>query len=204
MKTHKSLASLTAASAFALAIHAAQPAPLLAQAAATTCWDFADLSQTERFGIGEVFVAPTATINFIEYLLNGNWVTNTAAIAYANNSAIAGGPNPELRTYLINAQVIPNTPLDRVTWKFGFTNSLDGSVANLGVNGQMVEIDGAIADLHGRILGHPALGRVLVTVALAEASPERGTVTLQAISGKIHRFAVGGRQDFVDDICMTP
>jgi hypothetical protein len=55
-----------------------------------------------------------------------------------------------------------------------------------------------------RILGNPVLGRVLVTVSLTQASPEQGTIVLQAISGKIHRFAVGGRQYFLDNICMTP
>jgi hypothetical protein len=68
----------------------------------------------------------------------------------------------------------------------------------------MVEVDGAIADLNGRVLGNPILGLVLVTVNLTQASPERGTVELQAISGKIHRFAAGGRQSCLDNICMTP
>ncbi len=62
-----------------------------AAAQVQTCWDFATLDQTHHFGIGEIFVAPTATIEMKNYVLNGNKVTTRGAVGYAAQTQIAGG-----------------------------------------------------------------------------------------------------------------
>ena len=48
-------------------------------------------------------------------------------------------------------------------------------------------------------------GTAEVTVVLTGAvgqSPERGALTLQARSGQIQKFTVGGIQLYIDDVCM--
>ena len=81
-------------------------------AAAQTCWDFATLDQTHQYRIGEIFIAPTATIEMKNYLWNGNKIVSPAAVGYATQTQIAGGPAPEFRLYLINAHIVPDTPVD--------------------------------------------------------------------------------------------
>jgi len=176
-------------------------------AAAQTCWDFATLDQTHHYRIGETFVAPTATIEMKNYVLNGNKISNPAAVAYATQTAIAGGPAPEFRLYLINAHIEPNTPVATLSYRFGhFANGVSGVAhANLGVNGELVEVTAGMASLNGVELGDPAIGRVLVTVNMLTppgVSPERGTVQLQAQTGLIEQVTVGGLQKFIKDVCF--
>jgi hypothetical protein len=192
------LASLSLPGAGALA---AGPAPGTVQA----CWDFSTLQQTDPYRLGQIFVAPTATIEMKHYLLNGNLTTNTAGLGWARPSQIAGGPAPEFRLYLLNAHVVPNTPADTVTFNFGHQLGLGGGQANIGVNGELVEVTTSLADLDGRVLGNPAIGTAEVSVVLngpVGQSPEQGTLTLQALSGQIEKFTIGGIQLYIDNVCM--
>jgi len=178
-----------------------------AAAQVQTCWDFATLEQTHHFGIGEFFVAPTATIEMKNYVLNGNKVTPDGAVGYAQQSRIAEGTAPEFRLYVINAHIVPNTPATAVSYKFGhFANGSSGVAhANLGVNGELVEVTTGMASLNGRVLGDPAIGTALVTVNMLTppgASPEKGTVQLQALTGLIEKFTVGGIVMYIDDMCI--
>lgn len=178
-----------------------------AAAQAQTCWDFATLDQAHHYGIGEIFVAPTATIEMKNYVLNGNKITNPAAVAYASQTKIAGGTAPEFRLYLINAHIVPNSPVSTVSYRFAhFVNGGSGVAhANLGVNGELVEVTTGMASLNGRVLGDPAIGTAMVTVnitSLPGASPQVGTVQLQAVSGLIEKFTLGGVQKFIDEVCF--
>jgi hypothetical protein len=178
-----------------------------AAAQVQTCWDFATLDQTHHYQIGETFIAPTATIEMKNYVLNGNKIASPAAVAYATQTQIAGGPAPEFRLYLINAHVEPNTPASTVSYRFGhFVNGASGVAhANLGVNGELVEVTTGMASLNGRVLGDPAIGTALVTVNMLSApgaSPEVGTVQLQAVTGAIEKFTPGGIQMFIKDVCF--
>lgn len=180
---------------------AAGPAPAAVQA----CWDFSTLQQTDPYRLGQVFVAPTATIEMKHYLLNGNLNINPAGLGWARPSQIAGGPAPEFRLYLLNAHVVPNAPLNSVTFNFGHQLGLGGGQANLGVNGELVEVTTSLVDLDGRVMGDPAIGTVDVSVVLngpVGTSPEQGTVTLQARTGQIEKFTVGGIQLYIDNVCM--
>ncbi|MEO5822755.1 MAG: hypothetical protein ABIT71_19785 [Vicinamibacteraceae bacterium] len=191
------LASLSLSGSHVLA---AGPAPAAVQA----CWDFSTLQQTVPYRLGDIFVAPTATIEMKHYLLNGNLNTNTAGLGKALQTQIAGGPAPEFRLYLLNAHIVPNNPLNTVTFNFGHQLGLGGGQANLGVNGELVEVTTSLADLDGREMGDPAIGRVSVAVALngqVGVSPEQGTVTLQAVTGQIEKITIGGIQLYIDNLC---
>ena len=145
---------------------AASPALATGPATATvqTCWDFATLPAFpagSKYFVGDVFVAPTATIEMKHYVMNGNTVVSPGAQAYAQQTQIAGGPAPEFRMYLINAHVEPDVPVNSVSFDFGIFR-LAGVHANLGVNGELVEVTTSMLDLDGRVMGDPALGTVQV------------------------------------------
>ena len=102
---------------------------------------------------------------------------------------------------------MPDTPASSVSYRFGhFVNGKSGLAhANLGVNGELVEVTTSMSSLNGLELGDPAIGRVRVTVTMTTTpgdSPERGTVLLEALNGSIEKFTIGGVQKFVDDLCF--
>jgi hypothetical protein len=139
------------------------------------------------------------------YMLNGNLNSNPAGRGQAQQTQIAGGAAPEFRLYLINAHVEPNTPLNSVTFNFGHQLGLGGGQANIGINGHVVEVTTSLAALDGLIMGDPAIGTAQITVALngaVGASPEQGTLTLQALSGQIENWSAGGIQLYLDNVCM--
>jgi len=133
---------------------AAGPMPAAVQA----CWDFSTLQQVDPYRLGDVFVAPNATVQMKRYMLNGNLNSNPAGRGQAQQTQIAGGTAPELRLYLINAHVEPNTPLNSVTFNFGHQLGLGGGQANIGINGHVVEVTTSLAALDGLIMGDPAIG----------------------------------------------
>jgi hypothetical protein len=195
---HLTLAAVLATSVFAIGT---------ATASAQTCWDFATLDQSNLYRLGDVFRAPTATIEMKHYLLNGNKNSNPAGVAHAQPTQIAGGPSPEFRLYLLNAHITPDTPVNTFSYQFGLMlNGVSGlGHANLGVNGELVEVTTSMASLNNQVLGDPALGTVLVTVNMTTppgASPERGTVQLQALTGSIQKVTIGGIQMFIDRVCF--
>jgi hypothetical protein len=177
-------------------------------AAVQSCWDFSTLPafpQGSKYFIGDVFIAPTATIEMKHYVLNGNKATLPAAQAYAQTSQIAGGPSPEFRMYLINAHVEPNNPVNSVSFDFGLYLLQGNGHANIGVNGELVEVTTSLLALNGRVLGDPAVGEVQVIVNMVTppgASPEKGTLTLVANNGQIEKFTLGGRNLYADNLCM--
>ena len=76
---------------------------------------------------------------------------------------------------MINAHIVPNSPASTVSYRFGhFVNGGSGVAhANLGVNGELVEVTTGMASLNGRVLGDPAIGTAMVTVNIADACPAR-------------------------------
>lgn len=192
------LAGVLAASA----IVASAPAAAQAQ----TCWDFATLDQSQIYRVGDLFRAPTATIEMKHILQNGVKVVTDASKAYANQSQIAGGPAPEFRMYQINAHVVPDTPVSSLSYRFAlYYNAAGVARANLGVNGELLETTTGMSFFHNRVLGDPAVGTVLVTVNITTppgASPEKGTVQLQAQTGQIEKWTHGGLQKYIDDVCF--
>ena len=176
-----------------------------AKSANKKCWGFDALTLGQEYAIGDTYAAQYADIHIGQFLANGTLTSNPAAKVYANPSMIAKGTQPELRTYLARTKVVPKKPLTSVVFKFGFTNSANGPHANLGVNGDLREVTGSMANLNGQVLGRPALGLARVTVQLTNKAgqPESGTIKLQAVQGKIKFFSMGGLQQFIDDVCMV-
>ena len=87
---HIALAGVLTASAI---VAGARPA------AAQTCWDFATLDQTHHYRIGEPSSLRPRRSRMKNYLWNGNEINSPAAVAYATQTQIAGGPAPEFRLY---------------------------------------------------------------------------------------------------------
>jgi hypothetical protein len=209
MSTHRrsriAVAITTTVVLTGLSLTQAAPRAAAPSGAVQACWDFSTLQQTDPYRLGQIFVAPTATIEMTRYLLNGNLTANTAGLGWARPSQIAGGPAPEFRLYLLNAHVVPNAPVNTVSFNFGHQLGLGGGQANIGVNGELVEVTTSLADLDGRVLGNPAIGTAEVSVVLngpVGQSPEQGTLTLQALSGQIEKFTIGGVQLYIDHVCM--
>ena len=203
------LAGLTAAT-LAAPIGFTEPHALASSsrsAAAVTCFGFSNLPLNFQYRIGDVIPTQIGPVELKHYLLNGVKQSKSAAQAYAQNTAIAGGlATPELRTYLINAHFEPTIPASDIEMAFGHQGAVNGKHANLGVNGELVEVTTTMAALNGRILGDPNLGQVLVTVNItagAGTTHEKGTIHLQAINGAIVQTTAGGVQLYLDDYCVT-
>ncbi|MGH9323239.1 MAG: hypothetical protein ACRD21_13200 [Vicinamibacteria bacterium] len=162
-----------------------------------------------QYHIGDTFVTPGATIYLEPYLKNGNLLSLAAGRAYANNSKIARGVQPELRTYFITNRVVPNVPLKSVTFRFGHIAAPNGPVphSNIGVNGDLREVESSVslASMNGQVIGDPVTGEAEVLVTLDVVQPTniiRGTLELRAVSGQIEELTLGGVQLFIDDLCM--
>ncbi len=137
---------LGSALAFALAAYTTvgpvSAARMASASCDTVCYDFGSLTLMNQYHIGDTFVAQDATIHLESYLWNGNLISLTAGTAYANNSNIAKGVRPELRTYFITNRVVPDVPLSSVTFRFGQIVAPNGPVphSNIGVNGDLREV----------------------------------------------------------------
>ena len=172
------------------------------------CFDFSQLPLGFHYQIGDVVQTQIGPVELKNYQLNGNKINNAAAQAYTQNSAIAGGVGvPELRTYLINAHFEPNVAATDVEFAFGHLGPVNSKHANLGVNGELVEVTTSLSALDGLVMGTQALGQVQVTVNItagAGTNHEKGTVHLQALNGgSIVQTSAGGVQLFLDDYCTT-
>src|SRR5262245_56826440 len=84
-------------------------------AAKTACWEFTELTLSTQYKIGHIVNTKLGTVELKHYLLNGKKVAKEEAVAYTQNTQIAGAGSPELRMYIINAHVEPTTPLSKVT-----------------------------------------------------------------------------------------
>jgi len=121
------------------------------------------------------------------------------------NTKIANGTAPELRMYLINAQVTPQSPVKKVT--LNFAENLGGLLSNLEVNGDKHVVDGGLLQANGKVIGKSGAGRAAIVVNMTSTAEgtgfSRGTLELHATQGKIETFSIGGLQLFIDNVCMT-
>jgi len=206
MKRSGKYMRLGGALAFTLAAYGTMSPATAGATCATVCFDFGGLVLMNQLHIGDTYVAEDATIHLESYLRNGVAVSLPAATAYANNSQIAKGTAPELRTYFITNRVVPDVPLHSVTFRFGQIVAPNGPDphSNIGVNGDLREVAASLASLSGQVIGDPATGEAEVIVTL-DAVPTKniiGTLELRAVSGQINEFTFGGVQLFIDDLCM--
>jgi hypothetical protein len=203
------LAALTAAT-LAAPLGFTEPRALAApprSAVAVTCFDFAQLPLGFHYQIGDVIQTQIGTVELKNYLMNGIRKNNAAAQAYTQNSANAGGlGTPELRMYMINAHFEPTVPATDIEFSFGHFGPVNGKHANLGVNGDLVEVTTSMSALNNALLGRPALGQVRVTVNItsgAGTTHEKGTVHLHAENGSIFQTSIGGTPLYIDDYWVT-
>jgi hypothetical protein len=169
------------------------------------CFDFSALTPGTRYALGDTVKAQHALITIRDYLgtgappeSRGVWITNTK---------LAGGTAPELRTYLMNAQVVPNKPVKKVTLNIAEASSGGAAPhANIEVNGEKHEVTGGLATINGKVIGKSPAGNAAIVVNLAPATAGNwnvGTLELHATKGKIESFAFGGLQVFIDNVCFS-
>jgi hypothetical protein len=107
----------------------------------------------------------------------------------------------------MNAQVVPNKPVKRVTLDIAEASSGGAAPhANIEVNGEKHEVTGGLASINGKVIGKAPAGSAAIVVNLAPSTGGNwnvGTLELHATKGKIESFAFGGLQVFVDNVCFT-
>ncbi len=150
---NRTVAVVAGASALIVTLLSGSPQAAQPAAAVASCWDFATLSPATVYRIDDEFRVPTATIQMKNYLWFGNKITSPSAQVYVTPTEISGGPAPEFRLYVINAHVEPDAPVTLVSFNFGHFASPGGAHANIGVNGELVEVTQSLLDLNGRVLG---------------------------------------------------
>lgn len=169
------------------------------------CFDFAKLTPGTKYNLGDTVKAEHATITIRDYLGTGAPPENRGV--WIADSKIAGGTAPELRTYLMNAQVVPNKPVKKV--KLHIAEASSGGAAphaNIEVNGEKHEVTGGLASINGKVIGKSPAGNAAIIVNLAPSAAGNwnvGTLELHATKGRIESFAFGGLQVFIDDVCFA-
>jgi len=198
-------AFLLAAAAMAQSPASAEVPPAAGSSAAERdCFDFSSLKPGTKYELADTVKAAHATITIEDYLgtrapaeSRGVWITNTR---------LAGGTTPELRTYLMNAQVMPDVPVREVTLNIAEASSGGAAPhANIEVNGEKYVVIGGLAGINGTVIGNSATGNAAVVVNLAPAAAGNwsvGTLELHATKGKIESFAFGGLHVFLNNICF--
>ena len=204
------LVGIVGSSALALTLHAAQDTKPKAKKAAKTaekaaakdvCYDFSDLPEKD-YRVGDVIPADKAEIQLKEFLgPAGNPSTADAAQkAVPVNTTFANGKAPELRMYLINAKVVPEAPLKKVTLKFA--QNVGSQLVNFEVNGdQRVETTG-LPSLNGKVVGGSAV-IVNVNPNSTTGNHPGGTLEIHSTAEKIKHFGIGGVPLYVDRVCMA-
>lgn len=162
-----------------------------AVAVPSTCYNFSSFAGS--FAVGDVVPAAAATIDFLPFQWsNGMWTNGGIASVVASNFA-AGTLVNELDLNNIMARVTPNTPSVGVSYRYA---DLGGNV-NFAVNGDFRNVADLNA-LNGTVVGGCAISVTRVNFA----GGYRGIVQITPPPGaSIARFAVGGQEFFIDDVC---
>jgi hypothetical protein len=199
---------IAASSALALTLHASQETKTRKAAKAPektaakdVCYDFSDLPEKD-YRVGDVIPADKAEIQLKEFLgpAGNPSQADQAQKAVPVNTTFANGKAPELRMYLINAKVVPEAPLKKVTLKFA--QNAGSQLVNFEVNGdRRVETTG-LPSLNGKVVGGSA---VIVNVNPSSTSGNHpgGTLEIHSTAEKIKNFGIGGVQLYVDRVCMV-
>lgn len=160
-------------------------------------FDFAGL-EDKKYRVGDTLESNDMKIQFKEFRMPGGQASGAdeSQLASPTNTSFANGDKPELRMFLINAQVMPDEPLRKVTLKFAQNKS--SQLVNLQINDDKRVSTNGLQWFHNKLVGGV---RVSVQKASSGAGAfPGGTLELAAAAGKIKTFAVGGVQLFVDDV----
>ena len=181
-----------------------------AASAVEHCYDFSRMPVGTVYRLGDVHVD-----NYLEVIMSDFFVDSIAVQqgdanrVSVGNTALAQGTAPEIHTYMLNARVRPYSSVSKVTMKVAQNVGQSGKGnVNLGVNGELRHMAGPLSAAHGKTMGEPSSGRVLVEVALTPDTAEgsywhRGTVTLTATTGRIDVFTIGGQPLNLDEVCLV-
>jgi hypothetical protein len=163
--------------------------------AATTCFDFSSMPVGASFSVGDSVVTPTATIDMRPFQWsNGVWTNAGYAEVDASNNA-QGTPNKELEVNNIVVRVIPNTPAYAANYLYA---SFGGNI-NFAVNNDFRNINNPPSVLDGAFVG----GSDITVISTSVLGGEFGEVIITpAGAASINRFAIGGQEFFIDDVCF--
>lgn len=193
---------------FAASLFGALCTASVASHAVEHCFDFSRMPVGTVYQVGDEYVDALLRVEMRDFFVDGVAVARAPGIKVVSieNTAQALGTAPEVHTYLMNARVIPNVPVRKVTMKIAQNvGEYDKTHFNIGVNGELRHIVGALTPLDNQLMGDTGgTARVRVTLT-ADPDPSdwhRGTLSLTAESGLIHKFGFGGQILNVDDVCL--
>lgn len=172
------------------------------------CYDFSLMPVGTVYRLGDVHVGNLLQVVMRDFFVDGVAVAQSDANRVSvNNTALALGAAPEIHTYLLNAQIIPNAPVSKVTMQIAQNVGASGNAkANLGVNGELREFSGPLSLADGKKMGKPGMGEVEVSVSLTPDGGDsywhRGTLTLTALSGLIEKVTIGAQGGNIDNACF--
>jgi hypothetical protein len=194
MRTNSFLGALTLNLAFPLLAACTDPIePTIAthESAVSTCYNFSSL--TGSFAVGDVFNAADVTASFLEFQFSSGLWTAVGTASAVTSSNAGGTPVDELNLSNILMRVTPDTASTGVSYRYA---DMGGNV-NFGVNGDFRNV-ADISSLDGTVVG----GCDIMVTRTNIAGGYRGFVVITPQSGvTIERFAVGGQEFFVDDVC---
>ena len=173
------------------------------------CYDFSRMPVGTTYRLGDVHVDNLLQVVLQHFYVGGVPVVQTDANHVSvSNTALAQGAAPEVQTYLLNAQITPNTPVREVTMQIAQNIGASGaSKANLGVNGELREITGLLSQADGKRMGKPDMGEVEVRVSLTPDGGDsywhRGNLRMTALSGAIDKLTIGMQPGAIDNVCLT-
>jgi hypothetical protein len=179
--------------------------------AAETCYDFARQTVDQTFAVGQTVQAEHLRVRIHSY----QKAVPVAGDQYVKvkSSVLAGGSAPEMYTYQANLLIEPRHPVTEMRFRVGENrggpaNPIGGH-ANIIFNGSRHIITGGLSQLDDREYEDAAGRRIRIKVELAPVSDDpdgrwfNGTLKVQARSGQISSFGIGGVPLVVDDVCFT-
>lgn len=186
--------------------------------AGVDCYTFSNFDTSTVYHVGDSFnfEAHHGQV-FALRTLSGepiNPADPNAQFLQAGNAAITGSASgaPEMHQYLTALRITPSVPATKVWFDYaqntGYSNT--ALLANIGANGDELQLGNGMANLSSVVLGNNNRGQVEVTSTMVLPVNEpahwiTGHVEFTALSGAIDYVAFGGLQAKFDDLCIeTP
>jgi hypothetical protein len=163
--------------------------------AATTCFDFSSSPVGTTNHVGDVIVTPTADIELKQFQTTAGWDFGGFTEVVASNYA-DGSPSKELWVNNINVRIVPDTP----AYAANFLYAYYGGTTNFAVNSDFRNIgDNPPSTFDGWTVG----GSDINVIWTPFFGGELGEVLITPTAGnQIDRFAIGGQELFIDDVCF--
>ena len=163
-------------------------------AVSTTCMDFDSYPLGTQYVVGDNQSYGTIYGEFTPFQWsNGSWTSG--GVATIENGGQARGSGNEINLNNINIRFMFGTTQPVVaTFKYADW----GGNINLGINGTLSNRNN-LSDLNGSIIN----GVLILVTRTNVFGGHYGTVALIGLTSSIDRFAVGGQEFWVDDICVS-